>query len=284
MPFPAHARRSCSLALLLAAAAAPLVRSAPCVITAKTVVAVYADTEGGVGPGSNEWTRAFFSWWRDGDASPDLEVAFVSRAAQLSACPPLASFPNLLLWVQPGGDAAEQAAALGPLGRDNVLDYAASAQGHVYATCAGFYFSAGAYWWYGKFEGQAWMPHWLPTLEGPVVAIAAYPDHARTVLSNGLAVVYYGGPTLGLNLTTSHLPARAEVLAFYDHPGVPKDAPAIVRYKGPYVDGLFVSPHPEATWDGSAGGDITQAEQVRNWQWLARELNGLMGTHFLIPI
>eukprot|EP00854_Cymbomonas_tetramitiformis_P007953 gene7953-9448_t len=113
------------------------------------MVAVYSDTNGGVGPGSAKWTQAFFSWWTD--LNPELRVAYITNAKQLDDCDSLKAYSKLQLWVQPGGNAEEQSAALGPGGRDNVLDFAASSHGHVYATCAGWYYSAGSYWWYGDF-------------------------------------------------------------------------------------------------------------------------------------
>ena len=281
-----RALRACALASLLA-----LCCAAPCIITDKTVVAVYGDSAGGVGVHSAFWTRSYFDWWAESAAAlRGGGVAFFDHAAQLNDCPPLASFPNLLLWVQPGGATDEQCAALGPAGRDNILDFAASDHGHVWATCAGFYFAAGSYWWYGGFEGKAWAPHWFPTVEGPITAIASYPDYAPTTLTNGLTVVYYGGPALGLNLTTSALPSGTTVLAYYDAPGVPKDVPAILRYKGPFVDALFSSPHPEAMFnDGLVcepplpPGCITEQQQLANWHFLAEELNDLMGTAFEVP-
>ena len=126
-------------------------------------------------------------------------------------------------------------------------------------------------------------------MEGPIGAIAAYPDYAPTTLSNGLTALYWGGPALGLQRTTSALPAGARVLAYYDHPDVPEDVPAIVRYKGPFVDALLVSPHPEATHSDLGcdpplpRGCITAEQQAENWAFLAAELNDLMGTDFDVP-
>jgi hypothetical protein len=48
------------------------------------------------------------------------------------------------LWVQPGGSSDNQTLALGPGGRDNILNFAAKNGRSVYATCAGYYYSAGA--------------------------------------------------------------------------------------------------------------------------------------------
>ena len=282
-----------SLPLALRAAAAALAlaatASAMCPITKKTIIAVYADEDGGVGSHSAMWTKSFFSWWTPGGAGAADAVAYVEHASDLADCRALASYDNLLLWVQPGGSADNQSLALGTSGRDNILDFAASSHGHIYATCAGFYYAAGTYWWYGEFVGAAYMPHWWPTVEGPITAIAAYPDFAPATLSNGLTAIYYGGPGMGIANTTAALPSGAEVLAYYDMPGVPAATPAVILYRGPYVQALFASPHPEATADDltcappAPPGCITSAQQLANWQFMAKSLNTLMGTSFAVP-
>ena len=101
----------------------------------------------------------------------------------------------LRLWVQPGGSSDNQTLALGPMGRDNILNFAARDGASVYATCAGYYYSAGAeprrrcsrllisstlagsYWWFDKFYPSAWMMHLWPTVEGPIspIAVCAQP-------------------------------------------------------------------------------------------------------------
>jgi len=62
-----------------------------------------------------------------------------------------------------------------------------------------------------------------------------------------------------------------------------------VRYTGEYIDALFMSPHPEATADDltcpppAPPGCITAAEQLANWQFIATELNAMLGTDFPVP-
>jgi hypothetical protein len=114
----------------------------------------------------------------------------------LSGCD-LQAFPRLRLWVQPGGSSDNQTLAIGPKGRDNILNFAARSGASVYATCAGYYYSAGAelrrrcsrfampmsstlagsYWWFEKFYPSAWMMHLWPTVEGPIspIAVCAQP-------------------------------------------------------------------------------------------------------------
>lgn len=42
--------------------------SQSCSLKQDTLVAVYSDTSGGVGPGSSAWEEAFWSWWGASDA------------------------------------------------------------------------------------------------------------------------------------------------------------------------------------------------------------------------
>lgn len=83
--------------------------AAVCPIDATTRVAVYADENGGVGPGSHAWTRAFWTWWAAANA--DLNWAELDAAQVRGDCV-LSDFPSLDLYVQPGGDAFEQSQAL----------------------------------------------------------------------------------------------------------------------------------------------------------------------------
>lgn len=134
------------LALLGALAVASRTRAA-CDIPADAAVVVYAATGwGGVGEFSDKWTRAFFAWFAA--PNPSLVVSFVTDAAQLADYPraaacALSAFESLVLYVQPGGSADNASASLGPGGRDNILDFAASPRGHFMGTCAGFYYVRG---------------------------------------------------------------------------------------------------------------------------------------------
>jgi hypothetical protein len=280
---------STRVALLCLAALGGTARAA-CPLSRDTVIAVYADTDGGVGTHSALWTKAFYSWW----TLPAGSVAYFEKAGDLADCRPLSSYEGLLLWTQPGGEANNQSVALGPAGRDNILDFAASSHGHVYATCAGWYWATGQYWWYGGFFPSAWMPHWWPTVEGPITAIAAYPLYAPAKLSvvaggSSLTAIYYGGPCMGCVNTTAALPPGAEALAYFDMPNVPKNVPAIVRYRGEFINALFSSPHPEATatdlpCDPPAPPNcITADEQLSNWRFLASTLNEMLGTSYPVP-
>ena len=94
---------------------------------------------------------------------------------------------------------------------------------------------------------------------------------------------------MGTVNTTAVLPPGAEALAFFDMPGVPADTPAVVLYRGRYVQALFASPHPEATATDltcpppAPPGCITEAQQLANWRFIADSLNELMATDFPVP-
>lgn len=289
---PRRAPRLLTLAGALAGA------RAACEISDLATVVVYADTAGGVGPNSASWTRQFFDWFAAANAAgaPPLRVSYVTRAASLAApgpgaCAALTAFPRLVLYVQPGGATDEQVVALGPGGRDNILDFAASPAGHVMGTCAGFYFFAGSYFWKGGFYARAWAPHFLPTVEGDIAAIATYPAYAPTTLDDGRTVLYWGGPTWGLNATAANaVPPGAETLSTFADAAVPGRPPAAVSYVGEFSRGLYISPHPEAVaGDGIEcapplpSGCITPAQQLENWRWLAAAVNKLTGQSWVVP-
>lgn len=134
------------------------------------------------------------------------------------------------------------------------------------------------------------MPHFFPTVEGDIAAIAAYPSYAPTLLDDGRTVIYWGGPTLGLNNTSPHLPPGATTLASFAAPLAAAPLLAAARYEGAFVRALFNSPHPEA--QAGVGlqcapplpaGCITPAQQLANWRWLARAINDLTGAAWVVP-
>ena len=255
--------------------------SAACPIAQDTDIVVYTDN--GVGPYSRAWTLAFYTWWAAANVGTlnYMEVSAVNINTDCS----LLSFPNLKLFTLPGGAADNTSQSLGTGGRDNLLDwiYYGFPGAHFMGTCAGMYYAAGSYWWDGEFYGQPWAPHWIPTTEGPIHEIASYPAYAPTLLSNGLTVVYYGGPGSGIKNTTSTIPG--EKIATYVNVA-DGSVPAVVRY-GSLV--LF-SPHPEAV-EGVGlecapplpAGCITEAQRLANWRFLASTINDALGTAWVIP-
>lgn len=279
-----------ALALLLTL---PHSSSAACSLTSSVNIAVYASEDaGGAGSNSVAWTRSFFTWLQG--ANPGLDVQYITNASEIAdyyttGCS-LRAFKSLHLWVQPGGSADNQSLSLGPGGRDNILDFADSAQGHVLATCAGFYLLAGSYWWYGDFFPLAWAPHFFPTVEGPISAIAAYPAYAPVQLTDGRTVLYWGGPTLGMKDTAPSVPNGGRELAAFDSPLLDRPLGAAYVYRGAHVRALFSTAHPEAVaGQGIAcppplpAGCFTPQQQLANWQWLALQLNDLTGQGYSIP-
>ena len=270
--------------------------SAPgCSIAKDSSVVVLADVQGGgIGEFSDKWTRAFFSWWSAAQPDGSLVASFVSDATELRTFACVLSdtreFPELVLYVQPGGSADNASISLGTGGRDNILDFASSANGHVMGTCAGFYYMAGTYWWKNDFYPEAWMTHFFPTVEGDITEIATYPNYAPVTLDDGRTVIYWGGPTLGLNNTSSSLPPGSTLLASFDTSALSKPLPAAIRYEGKYVSALFNSPHPEAVSGVGISCDpplpagcITSDQQLQNWKWLAKQINDLTGKAWVIP-
>ena len=62
------------------------------------------------------------------------------------------------------------------------------------------------------------------------------------------------------------------------------------RYSGAHVRALFSTAHPEAVAGSGIAcapplpaGCISAAQQLANWQWLAAELNALMGEAYTVP-
>jgi glutamine amidotransferase-like uncharacterized protein len=272
--------------------AAPLRSSARCPLTDATSVAVYADEAGGVGPGSHAWTAAFFAWWAA--ANPGALVVTELTAAALTTDCALTDFPGLRLYVQPGGDAFNASQALGPSGRDNLLNYLFYiTDAHYMGTCAGWYYASGSYWWKDAFVGDFYFtPHLFPTVEGDIPSIAAYPSYAPTGVvdaSTGDAHthVYYGGPTLGLNHTAAAGNPGATLATFADVAGA-----GGARLVSSVTHGrlLLHSTHPEAV-EGvhracdppAPPGCLTRAQRLANWRWLAAAINAHVGADWVIP-
>lgn len=81
-----------------------------CPLQQTTRVAVYTDRNGGIGPGSHDWTIAFWTWWAA--ANPDLLWVQLANASQISHECVLSDYPKLSLYVQPGGDQFVQSLSL----------------------------------------------------------------------------------------------------------------------------------------------------------------------------
>ena len=266
---------------------APVTSSASCPLTASTAVAIYADEAGGVGPGSHAWTGAFFAWWSE--ANPSLEYVELSADNIAIDCS-LDEFASLALYVQPGGDASEQSSALGPSGRDNILNYLFYVKGaHYQGTCAGSFYASGTYWWNDVFEGAyAFTPHLFPTQEGPIAELARYPAYTATTVTTSdgdKTMIYYGGPALGLNYTSKMAASAGTVLSTYSDI---RGGAIAATVRTPQL--LLHSPHPEAVEGVHLACDpplppgcITAEQRLENWQWLAATINDFLGKSWVVP-
>eukprot|EP00047_Mylnosiga_fluctuans_P011827 m.23029 g.23029 ORF g.23029 m.23029 type:complete len:295 (-) comp3840_c0_seq1:25-909(-) len=256
--------------------------TAACPLAADTAIAVYAALDaGGVGDNSHAWTRRFFEWFSE--PNPSLTWVELPDPQHVSRDCVFTEFPSLKLYVQPGGDAYNQSISLGPAGRDNILEYVFRG-GHYMGTCAGFYYAVGAYWWFNEFLANSFQAHWFPTVEGPIREIATYPEYAPTAITAGSAshtMLYWGGPASGLHYTTPHVPGS--IVASFN---AADNTPAGVQYGNI----LLWSPHPEAV-EGMGiscppphpAGCLTAAQRLQNWQLLARQINELLSTEWIVP-
>ncbi len=252
----------------------PLAFAGTCPINSSTNVVIYGQTgAGGVGPVSLLWMKSFFDWWKSQD--PSLNYTVLSAANIKSDCQ-LMDYPNLKLYVQPGGTAYDQQKELGPAGKSNILGFINSGKAY-YGVCAGFYYAATDYYWEGAYSNPPYLLGKFPTVEGSITTIADYdvpPGYTMTSLSNGNNVVYSGGPTRGWNQTPSAFPGT-EVAYFTAIPG---QLPAII------IDGnmLLATVHLEAYENDGITG-LTTEERTENYKWLANMLNTVANTSFYVP-
>jgi glutamine amidotransferase-like uncharacterized protein len=300
--------------LLLAVCAAVLPGAAGarlpnvCPITDNTRV-VYSIVSG-VGSGSKIWIKDFLTWWNDAD--PNLEyVALTSRDLQVNCN--LKSFPNLRVYVNPGGDAYMQLSALGVAGTANIKDFINRDQSNPSAyvgICAGTYLASHDYIWETMFQGTDYydfatnppmslFPH---TVEGSIFDINddQFGDQSgskfRVVnVSNSQHMLYYGGSTFGYNgvpdysdPSSPYYDEKIEVLIyytdFYGHNSY--NIPAAWRYGNM----LLSSVHPEASnctdqddIDCPPEGTLPMEEIEQNWAWLASYVNTISQSSFVLP-
>lgn len=245
-----------------------------CPIVASTDFAIYGQTAaGGVAASSRRWIAHFFDWWKAQD--PTVDYVFLS-AAEAQACTNLEStYPNLRMWVQPGGNAYDQQVALGPTGKSNINGFID--QGGAYlGICAGAYYAAADYWWEGEHYAH---PHLLGayprTMEGAISRIAPWPGYAMTALGNGRNAIYYGGPTIGLQHTSIASLAGEKTASFVSIDG---ELPAVIIYGNL----LLTSVHLEA-FEGDESSGLGTADRIENYRYLATLINRVARTNFAVP-
>ncbi|MBU2573041.1 MAG: hypothetical protein KKH28_03055, partial [Elusimicrobia bacterium] len=254
------------ICLALIAAAAPLLPgpvSGTCPIASDTNIVFYGETgAGGVEAGSRGWLIHFLDWWKIQDSN----IRYVELdSTDIKTDCNLVSYPNVRVYIQPGGNAYNQQNTLASAGKTNINSYIDS--GRVYVgICAGFYYAATDYYFAGI--PYAW-PNLLgkyPTVEGSITNIATYPSYALTPVS-GYNMIYYGGPATGWSQTPS---GPGEALLTYDViPGLP----AVIKYNNL----LLAGPHPEAYENEGITG-LTTAQRIENYIWFANAINTVVNT------
>lgn len=250
-----------------------------CPIDDDTTVVYYA----GIGAAANcqRWERNFFDWWAA--AEPRVKVQRLTAVNVKRGCT-LTDYPNLRLYVQPGGNAYDQQRGIEASGKQNIKDFISSRGGAYLGTCAGWFYTASGYWWQGAKYDWADLLGLQPTLEGSITSIRDYdasPGYTLTGINGGGGrSLYWGGPTQGWNSTSGATKGQT-LLRFSDVGG---DLPAAV------LDGnmLLTSVHLEA-YEGNPSGlpagvpPLTEQERVANYRMRAEWINRATGAGWAIP-
>src|SRR3989344_4396635 len=257
--------------------AAPKPRGDPCPIKVDTNVVMYGDTGfGGVGDLSKTWMVNFLNWWESYDSS--INYVILDDNDIESDCD-FSNYPNLKLYIQPGGNAYYQQNSLGSAGKANIKDFILNDDGAYFGACAGFYYAAGDYYWQGEYYNWGDLLGLYPaTVEGSITDIADYdvnPGYALTSVDNGFEMIYYGGPTQGWRDTSLPLPSGAEQLLGLNAVG---GLPAAIKYNKM----LLTTVHSDL-YEGVGISGLTTSQRIENYKWLANNLNGVAGTSFVVP-
>jgi len=255
----------------------------------------------GVGDASRVWIQDLLWWWSSADSSIKYQGL---SALDIQSCD-LANFPNLRVFLNPGGNTYNQLSDLGDAGRSHLLDYIQRESPSAYVGfCAGGYLAATGYYWETAHEDEAYFQQYktAPPLgafpyevEGSIADIAddqfgnLEPEGVKYRLvnvSNGHQMLYYGGSTFGWNqVPDASSDPEVEVLLHYtDFYGyLSKNLPAVWKYRNL----LLTSVHPEADnctqYDCPPAETIPEEKILRNRAWLVSHINTVAGTNFVIP-
>jgi glutamine amidotransferase-like uncharacterized protein len=219
---------------------------------------------------SQSWMVHFLDWWK----AQDQRIEYMNLSAkQIAACD-LASYSDLDMYIQPGGNAYLAQRWIGSSGKSRINTFLNSG-GSYFGACAGWYFAAGDYVWQDSYYDHANLLGAYPvTVEGSIREIADYdngPGYAITQLDNGHTALYWGGPTIGYEYTDTVAGVVDSYLQY-------RNLPAVVRYGNM----LLTSVHLEAYEnDGFTGLSTTDREA--NYRYLARAINEVAGTDFDVP-
>ncbi|CAM9977709.1 unnamed protein product, partial [Ectocarpus fasciculatus] len=261
---------------------------------------VVYSTVNGVGSGSKIWIADFLEWWNTFDTNVEF-VALSARDLQVHC--DLQAFPNLRVYINPGGDAYMQLSSLGVAGTDNIKAFVHRDQRNPSAyvgICAGTYLAAHDYIWETMYQGADYydfatnppmslFPH---TVEGSIFDINddQFGDQSgskfRVVnVSNGHHMLYYGGSTFGYNGVPDYADPQS--------PEYDEDIEGSVNFNvgaWRYGNLLLSSVHPEASnctdhedVDCPPAGTLPMARIWQNWAWLSTYINEVSQSSFLIP-
>lgn len=243
-----------------------------CPIQEETNIVFYGETgRGGVGTPSRSWMIHFLDWWQQQDSG--INYAELDSGDVQGECD-LTSFPNLKLYIQPGGDAYLQQKKLGQDGKNSIVQFLNSG-GAYFGACAGWYYAATDYYWEGNYYSHPYLLRVYKTVEGSIWEIADYPDYRVTPLSNNRNSIYYGGPTVGWKDT---LAGNDGGIADATFSAIGGELPAVIKSDNM----LLTSVHLEAYEDDGISG-LSTADRVENYKYLANLINEVAGTTFYVP-
>jgi glutamine amidotransferase-like uncharacterized protein len=254
--------------------------SVSCPIRSTTDFVYYSGS--GASSLSQSWMVHFLDWWKAQDSS--IEYLKLS-AAEVAACDMTdeTKYPDLDMYIQPGGDAYLAQRAIGASGKSRINAFLAS-NGSYFGACAGWYFAANDYMWQDAYYQHPNLLGAYPaTVEGSIKEIADYDVGTGYAVAslvrsldpdqNTFPALYWGGPTRG-RLYTSNDGNTGNVDASF----FPSQLPAVVKSGNM----LLTSVHLEAYEnDGFTG--LTTAEREANYRYLAGLVNEVAGTTFLVP-
>jgi len=259
------------LALMVLIVGIDMVSAAPsvtCPITSSTDFVYY--TGSGASTLSQSWMNHFLTWWKQQDSTVDFQGL---SAAQISACT-LQNYPELDMYIQPGGDAYLQQKSIGTTGKAKINSFINNG-GSYFGVCAGWYFASPSYYWQDSFYNHANLLGAYPmTIEGSIREVWDYdvnPGNAITTLSNGHNALYWGGPTVGYEYTSNPLGVVDTTFTY-------RELPAVVKYNNM----LLTSVHLEAYEDDGFTG-LSTSDRVENYKYLANLINEVAGTNFYVP-
>jgi glutamine amidotransferase-like uncharacterized protein len=279
-----------------------------CPITNETNI-IYSIVKG-VGPASRIWVEDFLWWWKQTD--PTINYLSIN-SNDFQVCN-FSIYPNLRVYINPGGNTYDQLTAMGSVGTESIKQFILRDQKNpssYIGFCAGGYLASHDYLWETLYEGPGYFnfeespplslfPHMV---EGSIVDINdeqfgdQFNSKFRLVnVSNGHQMLYYGGSTFGwngaLDPTDSSSPVydpEIEILLYYtDFYGYHSmNIPAAWRYQHNI---LLTSVHPEADnctsiedSDCPPSGTIPLQNILQNRAWLCSYINELSSSNFIIP-